>query len=108
MKRFLAIAASVLGLAALLLPGAASALSFSPPTFDFSANPGDVISDAVRLHNEGGAPITLRVEAVNFAATPGDETEGVPDFYPASEVRNGRELAPWISFVNKELTLQPG
>jgi uncharacterized protein involved in high-affinity Fe2+ transport len=82
MKRLHAIIATI-GLAGLLLPGAVSALSFSPPTFDFS-------------------------EAVNFAAKPGDETSGIPDFYPAAEVRNGRELAPWISFINKDLTLQPG
>ncbi len=107
MKRLHAIIATI-GLAGLLLPGAVSALSFSPPTFDFSANPGDVISDSVRLHNEGTEPVSLRVEAVNFAAKPGDETTGIPEFYPAADVRSGRELAPWMSFINKELTLQPG
>jgi hypothetical protein len=108
MKRLLVIAVLSIGLAGLLSPGSASALTFSPPTFDFSADPGASVTDAVRLHNEGAAPVTLRVEAMNFAAMPGDETEGVPDFYPASEVRNGRELAPWITFINKDLTLQPG
>lgn len=107
MKRLLVIAASI-GLAGLLLPGAASALTFSPPTFDFSANPGDAIADAVRLHNEGPEPVTLKVEAVNFTSQPGDETSGVPDFYPAEEIRDGRGLAPWISFINPELTIQPG
>lgn len=107
MKRFITLSLAV-GLAGLLLPGSASALTFSPPTFDFSANPGDTINDAVRVHNEGDAAVTLRVESVNFASKPGDETSGIPDFYPSAEVRNGRELAPWISFINKEITLQPG
>jgi len=107
MKRLSIIIASV-GLAGLLLPGQASALTFSPPTFDFSANPGDTINDAVRMHNEGTEAVTLRVEAVNFASKPGDETSGIPEFFPSAEVRGGRELAPWITFINKELTLQPG
>jgi len=107
MKRLRTIAAS-LAIAGLLLPGMASALTFSPPTFDFSANPGDTLNDAVRVHNEGGEPVTLRVEAVNFMSRPGDETTGIPEFYAAAEARNGHELAPWISFINKELTLQPG
>jgi hypothetical protein len=107
MKRLLVIAASF-GLAGLLFPGAASALTFSPPTFDFSANPGDVIADAIRLHNEGSEAVTLKVEAVNFTSQRGDETSGVPEFYPASEIRDGRGLAPWISFVNPELSIKPG
>ena len=107
MKRLIAISLAI-GLAGLLLPGSASALTFTPPTFDFSANPGDTINDVVRVTNEGNAPATLRVEAVNFSSKPGDETSGIPDFYPAAETRNGRELAPWISFINKDVTLQPG
>ena len=107
MKRIAAITAAV-GLAGLLLPGMASALTFSPPTFDFSANPGDTVNDAVRMHNEGTEPVTLRVEAVNFTSKAGDETTGVPEFYPAEEVRDGRGLAPWLTFINKEITLKPG
>jgi hypothetical protein len=45
---------------------------------------------------------------VNFTSQPGDETSGVPEFYPGDETRNGRELAPWVTFINKEVTLQPG
>lgn len=107
MKRLLVIVAAI-GLAGVLLPGSASALTFTPPSFDFVAKPGDVIADAVRVHNEGPSPVTLRVEAVNFTAQEGDETGGIPEFYPASEVRDGRGLAPWISFINPEITLQPG
>ncbi|HJV32759.1 MAG TPA: hypothetical protein VJ694_01910 [Patescibacteria group bacterium] len=107
MKRFAVILASI-GLAGLLLPGQASALTFSPPTFDFSANPGDTLNDAVRLYNDGPEPVTLRIEALNFTSKAGDETSGVPEFYPADEVRDGHGLAPWITFINKEIVLQPG
>jgi hypothetical protein len=107
MKRLVIIIASI-GLAGLLLPGQASALTFTPPTFDFSANPGDTLNDAVRVHNESGEAVTLRVEAMNFMSRPGDETSGIPEFYAGDETRNGHELAPWVSFINKEIVLQPG
>ncbi|MEK7546427.1 MAG: hypothetical protein AAB554_05155 [Patescibacteria group bacterium] len=108
MKRVIATLAVLAASLGALLPTAASALTFSPPTFDFSANPGDTVNDAVRLHNEGAEPVTLKVEAANFASKPGDETSGIPDFYSSGEIRDGRELAPWISFINKEITLRPG
>lgn len=107
MKRIAVIAASI-GLAGLLLPGAASALTFSPPSFDFSANPGDTINEAVRVHNEGNETLTLKVAGMNFMSQPGDETSGIPEFYPAVELRDGHGLAPWLSFVNQEVTLRPG
>lgn len=107
MRRFIAIAIAV-SLVGACLPGAASALTFTPPTFDFTADPGGSLSDVVRLHNESSEPVTLRAEAVNFSGKEGDETSGTPDFYPADAVRNGRELASWISFINPQITLQPG
>lgn len=107
MKRFAVILASI-GLAGLLLPARASALTFSPPTFDFSANPGDTLNDAVRLYNDGPEPVTIRIEALNFTSKAGDETSGVPEFYPADETRDGHGLAPWITFINKEVVLKPG
>ncbi len=106
MKRI--VASAIIGVAALFAPGHAWALTFTPPSFDFSANPGDVVNDAVRVHNDGDEPATLRVEAVNFTAKADDETSGIPEFYPSGEVRDGRGLAPWISFINPEITLQPG
>jgi len=108
MKRVIATFAIIAAALGAMLPMAASALTFSPPTFDFSANPGDVIDDAIRVYNEGFDPLTLRVQAVNFTAKPGDETDGIPEFYPADEPRDGHGLAPWISFVNDEITVASG
>lgn len=87
---------------------AASALTLSPPSFDYAVNPGDKVVDALTLHNESLDLLTISVEAQNFSAVPGDETEGIPDLYPASEVRDGRGLGPWLSFPIVKLTLKPG
>lgn len=108
MKRHLSRLAPVLALLALLAPAAALALTFSPPSFDFTANPGDTISDSLKVQNESPDTLTITASAVNFTGKAGDETSGVPEFYPADEVRDGRGLAPWMTFVNKELTLKPG
>lgn len=108
MKRHLPKLASVLALLAILAPAAALALTYSPPSFDFTANPGDTISDSLKVQNETPDPLTVTASAVNFTGKTGDETSGIPEFYAADEVRDGRGLAPWISFVNKEVTLKPG
>lgn len=90
------------------VPIAASALTFSPPTFDFSANPGDTLSDMVRVFNEGAEPAVLRIELSNFTSKVGDEMSGTPDFYTKDEIRNGRELATWVNIINKDIVLAPG
>jgi hypothetical protein len=74
----------------------AEAMTLFPPSFDFTVNPGDTIKDVLRVFNEDPFPITLQPQPYNFTFVAGDETEGTPDFYPAGEVRDGHELAPWI------------
>ncbi|MFA5854255.1 MAG: hypothetical protein WC866_04175 [Patescibacteria group bacterium] len=106
-RRIIALAAFVLS-AGLFLPGAASALTFSPPTFDVSAKPGQILSQTLKLRNESTLPVTFRASTASFAGKPGDETSGVPDFYPSNEARDGHGLGAWISFTTAEFTLLPG
>lgn len=107
-SRLLQLTAATAALAVMLMPGAASALTYSPPTFDFSANPGDSLTDMVQLRNETQDALKIVASAYNFTGVPGDETEGKPDFYPADEVRDGRGLASWITFLDEGKTLLPG
>lgn len=87
---------------------AAHAMTISPPTFDFTVNPGDVIRDVLRIYNEDPYAIELQPKLFNFSAREGDETSGVPEFYPPDETRNGHELAPWIAFESDApFTLAP-
>jgi hypothetical protein len=109
MKRNRILLASLLlavGVFALKLP--AQALTVSPPTYDYTLNPGDTIRDTIKLYNEGTTPLTVYPEIYNFTYTEGDETSGTPSFYPADEVKNGFELGPWITTSSQPVTLQPG
>ncbi len=74
----------------------ARAMTISPPDFNLTVNPGDVIKDVLHLYNEDPYAITLRPKLLNFTFRPGDETSGSPDFYPADEIKNGHELASWV------------
>jgi hypothetical protein len=106
-RRILALAAFVIG-TGLFLPGAASALTFSPPTFDLSAQPGQLLTQTLKLRNESSLPVTFAASAASFAGKSGDEASGVPDLYPSNEVRDGHGLGSWISYRTSEFTLLPG
>ncbi|WKZ28699.1 MAG: hypothetical protein QY323_04140 [Patescibacteria group bacterium] len=108
MKRLRSAIIALSASAALLLPGTASALTYSPPTFDLVAKPGQVVQETLHLRNESPTPVTLTASTANFAGKADDDALGIPDFYPAEEVRDGRGLAPWISFPKRELTLLAG
>lgn len=77
---------------------ATHAMTISPPNFDFTVNPGDEIRDVLRVYNEDPFSLELKPSLYNFTFKQGDETSGIPEFYPTGEVRNGHELAPWMTF----------
>jgi hypothetical protein len=95
-------------LALLLGPQApVHALTVSPPVYDYTLNPGDIISDTIKVYNESSDPLTVYPETFNFTYTEGDEVNGTPSFYPANVEKNGHELAPWIQSTGGTITLQP-
>lgn len=108
MKRFYAVIAALAVCAGLLLPGAASALTFSPPTFDLAADAGQTLRETLKLRNESAAPVTVTASTASFAAKSEEEASGIPDFYPSEEERDGHGLGAWISFARTEITLLPG
>lgn len=93
-----------MALVLVLLPaGGAQALTISPPTFDFSLNPGDTVLDVIKIFNEGPEAITVYPILQNFKA--GEEEAGQPMFYPADENPDGTALAPWIKVDAKPVTI---
>ena len=109
MKKFfrkLALVAGMIGMLAPLFP--AQALTVSPLYVDYHLNPGDTVLDVVKVYNEGKTPDTFHVQLVNFTHLNNDES-GTPEFYPATEKRDGTGLATWITVTdpNKTYTLQP-
>ncbi len=81
------------------------AVTISPPFFDYSLNPGDTVSDVIKVYNETTLPITVYPIAINF--TSGDDEAGIPNFYSAAQY-NPSGLSRWISFPKDPITLKPG
>ena len=108
MKRLFAAFIAVIAFAGVLLPGTASALTFSPPTFDLVASPGEAFQQTLKLRNEATSSVTITSSSASFAGTSGDDTSGVPDFYPSTEERDGHGLGGWIELDPAGLTLLPG
>lgn len=101
------ISASALLLGLFLFIRPASAMTISPPVMDFTLNPGDSVADVVQVYNDEDVPFKIVPELVNFYIKAGDETSGAPEFYPADEVRNGYELAPWITLTGGDEIVGP-
>ncbi len=65
-------------------------LSVSPPTFEFSANPGDTITNTIRVENITDQPLPVSVDVRNFSAL-GEEGQ-----VNLSKDDNSFALATWI------------
>jgi hypothetical protein len=102
------LAAVAMAFAFALVPaGNASALTISPPYFDYTLNPGDTMLDTIKLYNENTTTMTFYPTLRNFTYKSGDET-GTPEFYPPDQNPDGTGLAQWIKTDLKPVTLEGG
>jgi hypothetical protein len=97
----LAIAGFGLGARQVLAAPVSQGITVSPPTYELSANPGDVLSNSIRVTNDSTTPVTLSVSAQDFKV---DGTEG--------SVKVDDEPAPagfakWFSFGTPQIQLAP-
>jgi hypothetical protein len=69
----------------------AGGLAVSPPTFEISGNPGNTITNSVRLENLRSAPVRLAVDKRNFSAIGEEGAIGL------TEEDGSFSLASWIS-----------
>jgi hypothetical protein len=75
-------------------------LTVSPPTFELSANPGDVLDNTVRIINESTDAITFEAAVEDFTVTGTEGTVSVnPDASPNA-------FSKWFSFGQKEFRLE--
>lgn len=92
-------------MALLFTPLIASAMTISPPTFDYDLNPGDTVLDVVKVYNEGDTAETLYPILVDFT---GDEEEGgAPVLLKAEEDALGAGLKEWIAIDPQGITVGP-
>lgn len=79
-------------------------LTVIPPKFELFANPGDSVTEVVRLKNESDSPMTFSVLVEDFSST-GEEGKVVLE---EGESDSTYSLKRWIEPSVRNLTLQPG
>jgi len=79
----------------------AAGLSISPVTFELTSNPGDVLTNKLRVLNQSESTIAIKMEAEDFTAA--GET-GEVRVEPASETYS---LTQWITVSPDTFTLGP-
>ena len=80
----------------------ASGLALSPPTFELSANPGDVLENTIRVENLTERTMKIAVDKRNFTAL---GEEGGIDF--TEEEETSFSLASWITVFPSEIEIGP-
>lgn len=84
----------------------AAGLVLSPPKFEYNADPGEVITDVVKITNQGETPLNLVSHTQDFIA--GGET-GTPTFVDPEKNDSSISLAKWITINdNQPVVIQPG
>ncbi len=84
----------------LSFPSSIYALTISPPTKEFSVDPGRIINSQVLIKNDEKQNLQIKTTTQNFEAG-GDK--GEPRF-----ISLAGDLSSWISFGDKQFTLAPG
>lgn len=78
-----------------------SGLSVSPPTFEFTANPGNTIESTIRVENVSDTDLKIGVDRRNFSAV------GEEGSVTLSEDNTNYTLASWITVTPEEVTIPP-
>ena len=103
------LAAMAAGLLVLCAPlHRAAAMSITPPVFEFVMNPGETLTESVRVTNDGADPLRIEAELANFTNKSGDESSGAPELYPADETRDAHGLAPWMKIISSPAAIASG
>lgn len=77
-----------------LMVGQARALTFSPAIKEYNSNPGDLITETLRLYNDSDADKIYYPVYYDFVA-PKDES-GTPNFIPEGSMATSSSLALWF------------
>lgn len=78
-------------------------LTVIPPRFELLANPGDIVSEKIRIKNDSDFPVNYQVVVEDFASS-GEEGAVVLEEESSDQ---SFSLAKWISPELNELILQP-
>jgi hypothetical protein len=80
----------------------ASGLAISPPSFELSANPGDTLTNSIRVDNTQNQSLDVTEDVRNFTAL-GEEGE-----VNLSDQDNTYSMAKWVTVTPAKATIAPG
>lgn len=83
----------------------ADSITIIPPKFEIPANPGDVITEKIKVRNDSSTEVTYSVEVEDFTAT-GDE--GTVTFVDPETSKDNFSLAKWLTFEPTRFTVPAG
>lgn len=101
LSTFSVLASLGLGLNSVLAAPVTQGITVSPPTYDLSANPGDAISNTIRVTNDSATPVILAVSAQDFKV---GGTEGAVEVQDTSSPNS---FAKWFNFGSGQVQLGP-
>lgn len=79
-------------------------ITIIPPRFELFANPGEQISEIIRIRNDSGSPMTYSVLVEDFTSA-GEEGQVVLEEGESDALFS---LAKWIQAESTDIVLQPG
>jgi len=88
---------------ALALTNNAEAVTISPLNFELNSNPGDTISNIIRVYNDVDSEITVNMEVQNFVAA-GEQGQVL---IKGAEDSDTYSLAKWVTLAPQTFTLAP-
>lgn len=102
-----AVTTALLSLALLLLPKStlADSVTLTPPRFELIGNPGDTISEKIKVQNNSDVDVVYQVSVEDFKAS-GDE--GSVDFVDPTTSNNTFSLARWMTFEPSKFSVPAG
>ncbi len=74
-------------------------ITVSPPTYELSANPGDTLSNTIRVTNESDAAVTLTASAQDFTVA------GTEGSVKVADDAKTNAFASWFSFTTTQIPL---
>lgn len=94
----------IFGLAGLTKAQDSKSITIIPPKFELFGNPGDTLTENIRVRNDSSAPFTYQVVVEDFSSS-GEEGFVVLEEDSDDDTYS---LAGWIDFQEDELLIQPG
>jgi hypothetical protein len=85
---------------------ASKAITIIPPKFELFANPGDSVTERIRVRNDSDVPTTYAILIEDFTAA-GEEGQVVLEEDAQANLNTTYSLAQWLEPESQELILQP-